>query len=115
AFFNRRTGGVEGVVDAVLLFLHFDFGRAADADHRDAAGQLGQTLLQLFLVVVRGGVLDLTLDLADAAFDAVLFTRTVHDGGVVLGDRDLLGLAQHFERDALQLDAEVFADQLTAG
>ena len=52
AFFDRRAGGVEGVVDAVLLFLHFDFGRAADADHRNAAGQLGQTFLQLFLVVV---------------------------------------------------------------
>ena len=52
AFFDRRAGGVEGVVDAVLLFLHFDFGRAADADHRNPAGQLGQTFLQLFLVVV---------------------------------------------------------------
>jgi len=63
AFFDRRAGGVEGVVDAVLLFLHFDFGRAADADHRNAAGQLGQTFLQLFLVIVAGGFFSLLADL----------------------------------------------------
>ena len=76
AFFDRRAGGVEGVVDAVLLFLHFDFGRAADADHRNAAGQLGQALLQLFLVVVarwcpRSGVLIWAM----RRFDAGLVAR----------------------------------------
>ena len=64
AFFHRRAGGVERVFDAVLLFLDFDFGRAADADHRDAARELGETLLELLTVVVRGGLLDLGLDLA---------------------------------------------------
>src|SRR5206468_1721620 len=54
AFLHSRTGGVEGVFDAVLLLLDLDLGRAADADHRDAAGELGQTLLQLLTVVVRG-------------------------------------------------------------
>ena len=39
----------------------------------------------------------------------------VDDGGVVLGDGDLLGLAEHVEGDVLELDAEVFADQLAAG
>jgi hypothetical protein len=37
----------------------------ADADHRDAARELGQPLLQLLAVVVGGGFLDLRLDLAD--------------------------------------------------
>uniref|UniRef100_A0A0N5A006 PE-PGRS family protein n=1 Tax=Parastrongyloides trichosuri TaxID=131310 RepID=A0A0N5A006_PARTI len=114
AFFNGCTGGVQGVVDAVLLFLHFDFGRAADADHGNAAGQLGQALLQLFTVVVRGGFLDLLLDLADAGLDAVLLARTFDDGGVVLGDGDLLGLAQHVQGDGFQLDAQVFRDDLAA-
>src|SRR5205814_724788 len=35
-------------------------------------------------------------------------------GGVLLDD-DLLGLAEHVERDVLELDAEVLGDQLTAG
>jgi hypothetical protein len=40
-------GGVHGVVDSVLALLDLDLGRAADADHRDPAGQLRQTLLKL--------------------------------------------------------------------
>ena len=98
AFFDGRAGRVQRVVDAVLLFLDFDFGRAADADHRNAAGELGETLLQLLLVVVRGGLLDLLLDLGDAALDLGLLAGAVDDGGVLLGDRHLLGAAEHVER-----------------
>jgi hypothetical protein len=61
AFLNRGAGRVQRVVDAVLALLHLDFGGAADADHRDAAGELRQPLLQLLLVVVRRGLLDLLL------------------------------------------------------
>src|SRR3546814_668979 len=50
AFFDRGAGRVEGVVDAVLAFLHFDFRSAADLDHGNTAGELRQTFLQLFLV-----------------------------------------------------------------
>ena len=63
AFLDRRAGRVHGVIHAVLALLHLDLGRAADADHRDAARELGETLLQLLAVVVRGGLLDLRLDL----------------------------------------------------
>ena len=115
AFFNRGAGRVERVFDAVLAFLHLDFGGTADLDHRNAAGQLGQTFLQLLLVVVRGGLFDLRLDLGNAAFDVVLVARAINDGGVFLGDVDALGSAQHVERDVLELDAEVFGDHLTAG
>ncbi len=79
AFLDRRLGGVERVIDAVLLLLHFDFGRAADADHRNAAREFRQTLLQLLAVVVGGGLLDLLLDLADAGLDVVLLAGAVDD------------------------------------
>lgn len=52
-FFDRCTRCVEGVVDAVLLFLHFNFRRAPDADDGNAASELGKTFLQLFAVIVR--------------------------------------------------------------
>jgi hypothetical protein len=71
AFFHRSAGRVQRVVDAVLALLHFDFGRAADLDHGHAAGQLGQTLLQLLAVVIAGGGLDLGADLFDARLDVV--------------------------------------------
>jgi hypothetical protein len=59
AFLDRRAGGVQGVLDAGLLLLHFAFGRGADVDLGHAAGQLGQPLFELLAVVVAGGVLDL--------------------------------------------------------
>src|SRR5712671_1224239 len=115
AFFNRRTGRMHRVVNAILALLHLDFGRAADADHRDAARELGQTLLQFLTVVVRGGLLDLRLDLRHARFDVGLLAGAVDDRGVLLVDHHLLGAAEHGEVDVLELDAEVFRDRLAAG
>src|SRR4026207_2302096 len=54
AFLDRGAGRVERVLDAVFLFLHFDFGRTADLDHRDAAGKFGPPVLQLFPGLVGG-------------------------------------------------------------
>jgi hypothetical protein len=42
-------------------------GRSADTDHRDSTGELCQPLLQLLLVVLRCGLLDLRLDLGERA------------------------------------------------
>ena len=58
-FFDGRLSRMHRVVDTILLFLDLDFGRAADADHRDSAGELRQTLLELLFVVVGGRLLDL--------------------------------------------------------
>ena len=59
AFLDRRAGGIERVIDAILALLHLDLGGAADLDHRNAAGELRQPLLQLLAVIVGGGLLDL--------------------------------------------------------
>ena len=95
AFLDRCAGRVESVVDAILALLHLDLGRAADLDHRNAAGELRQPLLQLLTVVVGRRVLDLLTDRADAAFDRFVRTGAVDDRRVVLVDRDALGLAEH--------------------
>src|SRR5690606_29391437 len=115
AFLHGRTGRMQGVVDAVLLLLDLDLGRTANADDGHAAGQLGETLLQLLAVVVGSGFLDLLLDLIDTTLDLGLLAGAVDDGGVLLLDHHLLGLAQHVERDVLKLDAEVFANGGAAG
>ena len=88
AFLDCRAGGVHGVFDASLLFLQLGFGCRAHLDHRYAADQLRQPLLQLLLVVVRGGVLDLRADLLDAAFDLGGLAAAFDDRGVVLVDGD---------------------------
>ena len=106
---------MHGVINAVFLLFHFNFGRTTDTDHGNTASQLGQTLLQFLTVVIRGGVFDLLLDLANAGFDVGFLASTVNDGGLVLGNADFLGGAEHVEGDILELDAEVFGNQLTIG
>jgi hypothetical protein len=90
AFFNRRTGRMHRIIYAILALLDFGFSRAADADHRDAACELGQTLLKPLTVVVRGGFLDLRLDLIDAGLDVGFLAGAADDGGVLLVDHHLL-------------------------
>src|SRR4249919_3805406 len=115
AFFYGRAGRMHRVINTILALLDLDLSRAADADHRDAASKLGQTLLQLLTVVVRGGFLDLRLDLRDAGFDVSLLAGAADDRGVLLVDHHLLGATEHRERDVLELDAEIFRDRLAAG
>ena len=47
ALFDGRAGRRDGVLDAVLLLLELDLGGRADLDHGDAAGELGEPLLEL--------------------------------------------------------------------
>src|SRR5260221_6832060 len=103
------------VVDAIHAVPYLDLGRAADVDHRDAAGQFGDALLQLLTIVVRGGHLDLRLNLSDARFDVGLLAGAADDGRVIFLDRNLLGTAQHVELDAFQLDAEILGNRRAPG
>ena len=98
AFFHGRTGRVEGVFDAGFLFLHLGFGRGADIDDGDTAGELGEALLELLAVVIAGGFFDLAADLVHAALDVSLLAGAFDDGGVFLVDGDALGAAEVFER-----------------
>src|SRR2546426_601253 len=59
---SRCGGGVRRLFAPVWLLLLLGRGGRADMDHRDAPRELGEPLLQLFLVVVRRGLLDRRLD-----------------------------------------------------
>src|SRR6202163_1205009 len=91
AFLDCGAGGVHRVVDAILALLHLDLGGPADADHCNAAGELRQPLLQLLLVVVGRGLLDLSLDLGDTRLDVGLLAGTIDDRGVLFLDHYLFG------------------------
>ena len=67
---TAARGCVQGVFDAGLLFLHFD----PRLRHRplitgNTAGELGNALLEFFLVIVAGRFFDLLTDAVDPAFD----------------------------------------------
>src|SRR5665648_720247 len=115
ALFEGGAGGVEGVLDAVLGLLHLDLGGRADLDDGHAAGQLGETLLELLTVEIGVGVLDLRLDLLDAALDGLGVAGAVDDGGVVLRHDDLAGAAELRELGLVELEAHLLGDDLAAG
>ncbi len=98
----------------MLLLLQLHLGGGADLDHRHAAGQLRQPLLELLAVVVGVGVVDLGLDLVDPTGHVGMVAGALDDGGLVLGDHDLAGLAEHVERDALELEPDLLGDDLAA-
>src|SRR5688572_19180245 len=114
AFFNGGTGGVQRVFDAGLLLFHFDLGGSADLDHGHTAGELGNTLLELLLVVVRGGFFSLRTDRLDASLDVRGLAATADDGGVFLLDDDLLGIAQIVQRSLLELQTDFVGDDRAA-
>ena len=115
AFLNCRTRRVEGVFHAVLRFLHLGLGRSTDADDRDAARELRETLLKLFLIEIGSSVFDLLLDLVHTRFEVSLVAHTVDDRRVLFLDLDGFRAAELLKRSVLELEAEVGADDLAAG
>ena len=100
--FNCRAGGIESILNPVLLLLHLDFGASAHIKDSYTAGELSESLLEFLLVVVGSGVLDLGTDLGNPLCDLLRRTGAAHDGGVVLGDGDLLCLSEHVNGDILE-------------
>src|SRR4051812_2709830 len=115
ALLDRGAGRGDGVLQTVLLLLQLHLGGGADLDHAHAAGQLRETLLELLAVPVGVGVLDLGLDLGDAARDLGGVAGTVDDRGVVLGDGDAAGGAEHVQADLVELEADLLGDDRGAG
>ena len=71
---------------------------------------LREALLELLAVVVGVGLLDLGLDLVDAALDVLLLAAALDDRGVVLGHDDLAGGAQQIQGGVLELEADLLGD-----
>src|SRR5713226_1863608 len=103
ALLDRGAGRVQRVLDPGLLVLHLDLSGRADIDHRDPARELREPLLQLFLVVLRRGLLDRRPDLADAALDVGPRALATDDRGIVLVDDDPLRVADIVEHRVLEL------------
>ena len=78
----------------MLALLELDLGGCADLDDCNAAGQLGQALLQLLTVVVAVRLVDLGTDLVHATLDLLLVACALDDGRLVLGDDDLACAAE---------------------
>src|SRR5438552_11408485 len=101
ALLDRGAGRVQCVFDPGLLLLHFGLGGRTHIDDRDAARELREPLLQLLLVIVRRGLLDRGLDLADATLAIGLLALAADQRCVVLIHQDALDVAEIVEHEGL--------------
>src|SRR5688500_13173587 len=115
SLYDRGARGVQRILDASLLLPHLGLGRGAGVDHCNTAGQLGQALLQLLLVVVGGRLLDRRLDLLHAALDRFLVAGAIDQRRVVLVDDNALDLAEVRDDGVLELEADFLGDDLATG
>ena len=65
--FDRRTRGVQRILDESLLLFHLGLGRGTHVDDRNTTGELREPLLELLTVVVRRALVDRDADLLDRA------------------------------------------------
>ncbi|KAI6747533.1 hypothetical protein HG530_015843 [Fusarium avenaceum] len=113
---NSSTGGVQGIDESVLLLTDLDLGGATDLDDGDTARELSKALLELLLLVLGGGrVSDDTTDLLTSLSNGILAAVTVEDNGVLLGDGDGTGGAEHVGGGLVKLDVELIGEDGTVG
>ncbi len=114
ALIDGSAGGRDSVLDTVLLLLELHLGGGADLNDSHTPGHLGEALLELLAVPVGVGVIDLRLDLVDAALHVGGAASTLDDGAVVLGDHHLAGRAHQRQVDRVELQPDLFGHDLAA-
>ena len=106
---------MERILDAGLLFLHLALGRSADVDLGHAPGELGESLLEFFAVVIARGILDLAANLLDPGLDVARLAGALNDRRVVLVDDHLLGAAEFGQAEILELHSQVLEHRRGSG
>ena len=99
----------------MLALLESRLCRGTDADHSDAAGELRQTLGELFAIPVGIAVVDLASDLLGACGHGLLRATTLDEGGGVLGDDSATHSAELIELGRRQREPDVGRDHGATG
>ncbi|VUC23355.1 unnamed protein product [Clonostachys rosea] len=111
---NGGAGSVQSIDEAILLLTDLDLGGATDLDDGNTTGELGQTLLELLLLVLGGGRIgDDTTDLLASLSNGVLATLTVEEDSVLLGDGDGTSGTEQIRGGLLELDVELIGEDGT--
>ena len=71
--------------------------------------------MEFLLVVIRSAHLGLIANLSYASSNSLLRACAVYDGGVVFGDGNLVGRAEHIDSSGIEAQAFVLADYGTTG
>ena len=115
ALFHSCLCSVQSIFHTKLCFLHLGLGSSTYADNCNAAGQLGQSLLQFLFIEIGSGLSHSSLDLSDSVLDCLLVAKAVNDNGILLLNLNGLRTAELLHGSILQLQAKLAGDNLSAG
>ena len=113
AFGHGRARRMKRVFNAALLFFQFRFAACANFNLRNAAGQFGQTFLQLLTVVVAISLIHLAANLLATILDGLGAAGAFNNRCVVGVNGDLLHLTKLRNGDLVQINSKILHDGLT--
>jgi hypothetical protein len=112
---HRRLRRADRVFEGLPAALQLRLRRRADADDRDAAGELPETLLQLLAVVVALRLVHRTAEVLHAVCDRLLLALAADDRRGLAPDDDAPRPPKIGEREVLELHAELLGHDAPAG
>ena len=84
-------------------------------ENRNTTSKLGSSLQKLLLVVARGRLFHLSIDLFETIANGLLATGTLDDRRPILGDSYFLCLPEEAVIDLVETDSKIFRNKLPAG
>src|ERR1019366_10763677 len=112
---DRRLGGADSVVQRFLPGFHFRFRGSPNADHRDAARQLGEAFFEFLAVIIAGRLFDFTANLLKPSFDPGTVAHATDQRRILLINYDPCSMSKLLECHVLKLQPQLFGDDLAAG
>lgn len=101
-FLGCSAGGAKSILDAVLKLGDLDLRGTTDLDDSNTTGESSHALLELLAVVLASCVFHGGNNGVNTLSDILAGAGTTHDDGVILGDDDLLGRAEHADISAVE-------------
>ena len=95
----RRRVDDDGVVQCLLLRFHLSLGRSTNGY---ATSQLGQSFLQLFAIVIAGGLFDFASDLLNARVNLSTLAAAADKRRIFFVRHDARGMPQLLQRYAFK-------------
>ena len=113
AFGDRGFRRTDRVLQCLFAAFKFRFRRRANANYRDAAGELCYALFKFLAVVIGCRLFELLAKVLAAGLDSFFASRAADDRRCVFIDHDPLSPPQVVERDGLKLLTQFLGQVLT--
>ena len=106
---------MQGIVDPVFLFFHFNFRSCSDIQDGNTTWQFCQTFFQFFFIIVGSRIFNQFLDLLDSLLNKFFFTGPFDNRRIFFVDAYFVCTTQHIDSQVFQFHSFVFRSDNTSG